>query len=275
MKLPEIFPAFDDCFSDLNQFILKLVAAYEAGTIRSWDDLEEKVHVFFTPERMEEMESLVPGWQKMASYSEGITLVHVMCVFLGLFMLPEFQRLTPHQKQLAKWIVLFHDIAKIHIQGKKDTMHAFRSGAETAKALPSFGFPTRRHFHERIDYWSEYTAQAFVLRDGDTALTPDNQKLPAILIGIDNLFGKDTEAALITKTVLLHISLHIDPFYPTPAALTEEEIKRFIHPTLFPLLRAMMLSDNEGWSLFKPETRAQRRLDANAAFERIEQILSE
>lgn len=119
MKLPEIFPAFDDCFSDLNQFILKLVEAYEAGTIRSWDDLEEKVHVFFTPERMEEMESLVPGWQKMASYSEGITLVHVMCVFLGLFMLPEFQSLTPHQKQLAKWIVLFHDIAKIHIQGKK------------------------------------------------------------------------------------------------------------------------------------------------------------
>ena len=275
MKLPEIFPAFDDCFSDLNQFILKLVEAYEAGTIRSWDDLEEKVHVFFTPERMEEMESLVPGWQKMASYSEGITLVHVMCVFLGLFMLPEFQSLTPHQKQLAKWIVLFHDIAKIHIQGKKDTLHAFRSGVETAKALPSFGFPTRQHFHERIDYWSEYTEQAFTFHDEDTAPKPDNQKLPAILIGIDNLFGKDTEAALITKTVLLHISLHIDPFYPTPAALTEEEIKRFINPTLFPLLRAMMLSDNEGWSLFKPETRAQRGLDANAAFERFEQILSE
>jgi len=275
VKTPEAFPSFDDSFSALNQFILELVRAYEAGNLKSWEDLEKKVNAFFTPERMEQTESLVPGWQKMASYTEGITLVHVMCVFLGLFMLPEFRRLTPDQQQMAKWIVLFHDIAKIHIQGKKDTMHAFRSGVETAKALPRFGFPTRLGFHERIGYWSNYTEQAFILRDGDTAPTPDNQKLPGILIGIGNLFGKDTAAALITKTVLLHISLHIDPHYPTPAALTDEEIKRFIHPNLFLLLRVMMLSDNEGWSLFQPETRAQRRRNADEAFERIEQIVLE
>lgn len=275
MKAPETFPAFDDCFSDLNQFILELVEAYEAGNLRSWTDLDEKVHAFFTPERMDEMESLVPGWKKMASYSEAITLVHVMCVFLGLFMLPEFRSLTAAQQQLAKWIVLFHDIAKFHIEGKKDTMHAFRSGVETAKALPSFAFPTRPHFYERIGYWSAYTEQAFIVPEAGTAPRPDNRKLPGILIGIDNLFGKDTPAALITKTVLLHISLHIDPFYPTPAALTDEEIKRFISASLFPLLQAMMLSDNEGWSLFKPEVRAQRRRNADAAFQRIEQIISE
>ena len=274
MKDPETFPAFDDCFSDLNQFILELVEAYEAGNLGSWTDLEVRVHAFFTPERMEEMESLVPGWKKMASYSEAITLVHVMCVFLGLFMLPEFRSLTAAQQQLAKWIVLFHDIAKFHIEGKKDTMHAFRSGVETAKALPSFGFPTRPHFYERIGYWSEYTEQAFIVPEADTAPRPDNRKLPGILIGIDNLFGKDAPAALITKTVLLHISLHIDPFYPTPAALTDEEIKRFISMSLFPLLQAMMLSDNEGWSLFQPETRAQRRRTADESFERIEQLLS-
>jgi hypothetical protein len=275
MKTSEPFPSFDDSFSDLNQFILELVRAYEAGNLKSWEDLEKKVNAFFTPERMEQMDSRVPGWQKMASYTEGITLVHVMCVFLGLFMLPEFKRLTPDQQQLAKWIVLFHDVAKIHIQGKKDTMHAFRSGVETAKALPSFGFPTRLGFHERISYWSDYTERAFFLHDGRTSPTPDNQKLPGILIGIDNLFGKDTAAALIIKTVLLHISLHIDPGYPTPAALTDEEIKRYISPSLFPLLRAMMYSDNEGWSLFQPDTRARRKRDADVAFERIEQIVLE
>ena len=273
MKAPEIFPAFDDCFSDLNRFILELMRAYESGNLTSWEDLESRVHVFFTPQRMDEMESLVPGWQKMSSYSGGITLVHVMCVFLGLFMLPEFRGLTPDQQQMAKWIILLHDIDKIHLPGKKDTMHAFRSGVQAAKALPSFGFPTRVHFHERIDYWSEHTEQAFILRDGDTAPKPDNRKLPGILIGIDNLFGKDTAAALITKTVLLHISLHIDPFYPTPAPLTEGEIKHYISPSLFPLLRAMMYSDNEGWSLFQPDTRARRRRDADVAFERIEQIV--
>ncbi len=268
-------PVFEDCFPELNQFIAELVEAYVSGQLTSWGDLDKMVKAFFTPERMKQMESQVPGWKKMASYSDGITLVHVMCVFLGLVMLPEFQALTLQQKQLAKWIVLFHDIDKFHIQGKKDTMHAFRSGVETAKALPRFGFPTRPHFHERIGYWSEYTTQAYTLPDGERAPKPDNRKLPGIFVGIDNLFGKDTPAALITKTVLLHISLHIDPFYPTPSALTEEEIKRYINHSLFPLLKAMMLADNEGWSLFNAETRAQRNRDAMQAFEIIERMISE
>ncbi len=273
MNAAQTFPAFDDCFPELNHFILELVKAYETGRLKSWDDLEEQVKAYFSPERMEQMESQVPGWKKMASYSDGITLVHVMCVFLGMSMLPEFQNLTLRQQQLAKWIVLFHDIDKFHIQGKKDTMHAFRSSVKTAKALPRFGFQTRPHFHERIGYWSEYTAQAYILQDGETAPKPDNQKLPGILIGIDNLFGKDTPAALITKTVLLHISLAIDPFYPTPAALMDNEIKHYIDPDLFPLLRVMMFADNEGWSLFDPETRAQRSKDALKAFGKIETLI--
>src|SRR4030095_52243 len=116
MNTTEIFPWFDDFFPDLNRFILELLETYEAGNIKSWSDLEEKVKTYFTPQRMEHMEAVMPGWQKMASYSDGITLVHVMGVFLGLFMLPEFQALTAEQKQLAKWIVLFHDeIGRAHV----------------------------------------------------------------------------------------------------------------------------------------------------------------
>jgi hypothetical protein len=273
MNAAQTFPAFDDCFPELNEFILELVKAYETGRLKSWDDLEEQVKAYFSPERMERMESQVSGWKKMASYSNGITLVHVMCVFLGISMLPEFQNLTRRQQQLAKWIVLLHDIAKFHIPGKKDTMHAFRSGVHTANLLPRFGFPTRHHFHERIRQWSNYTDQAFILGETNIVPKPDNQKLPGILIGIDNLFGKDTPAALITKTVLLHISLAIDPFYPTPAALTDNEIKHYIDIDLFPLVRVMMFADNEGWSLFNPETRAQRSKDALKAFGKIETLI--
>jgi len=216
----------------------------------------------------------VPGWQKMASYSGGITLVHVMCVFLGLFMLPEFQSLLPQQQQLAKWIVLFHDLCKIHIRRKKDMMHAFRSAALTANLLPKFGFPTTRKFPEIINSWSEYTVQAFIALDGGTAPKPDNQKLPGILSGLDQLYGQNTPATLIIKAVLFHISLDVDPFYDTPAPLTENEIKRFIDPKLLPILKVMMLSDNEGWSLFEPETRARQRRDTLQAFQRVEAIIS-
>jgi hypothetical protein len=274
MNTSEIFPGFDDGFPNLNQFILELVEDYKEGKIKSWDDLEEKVNTYFTPLWMEQMESMVPGWQKMASYTDGITLVHVMCVFLGLFMLPEFQSLTPNQKQMAKWIVLFHDIDKIHIRGKKDPMHAFRSGVQAAKALRRFGFPTSPKYEEIINSWSEYTIQAFLTDDASTVPTPDNRKLPVILAGIDQLYGENTPASLIIKTVLLHISLPVDPFYHTPAPLTQDETKRFIDPNLLPLLRVMMLADNEGWSLFELKTRARQRNDMLEAFEQVEKLIS-
>ena len=268
------FPRFDGYFADLNQFLLGLVRTYEAGEIGSWEDLDHQVKAYFTPARMEEMDALLPGWQKMASYTDGITLVHVMCVFLGMLMLPEFRSLTPGQQELAKWIVLLHDIDKVHIPGKKDPMHAFRSGVQAANLLPRFGFPTRDRYAERISQWSHFARGAYVHHDGETTPRPDNQKLPYLLIGIDNLLGRNAPAALITKTVLLHISLPVDPFYPTPAPLTDEEAKRYIDLELLPLLRVMMLADNEGWSIFDPETRSRQRNDTLHAFARLEQLIS-
>ena len=171
-----------------------------------------------------------------------------------------------------KWVILFHDIDKFHIRGKKDTMHAFNSGVVTANRLPDLGFSYTEAYPELIRYWSEYTLQAFI--QGEAAPTPDNRKLPGILQGIEQLFGKNMPATLIVKTVLLHISLHVDDQYPTPAPLTEQEAQEYIDGHLFPLLRVMMLSDNEGWSLFDPETRSRQRADTLAAFEKVKQLIS-
>src|SRR3972149_22887 len=90
MNITPAFPSFDIHLADLNQFILELVDAHEAGNIESWIDLEERVNAYFTPNRVDYISARAPGWRKMASYAEGITLVHVMCVFLGLYMMPEF-----------------------------------------------------------------------------------------------------------------------------------------------------------------------------------------
>ena len=272
MKPLAIFPSFGQQLHDLDEFILQLVHEYQAGRIDSWEQLEKRVHAFFTPSKMERMESIVPGWCEMASYTDGITLVHVTCVFLGMYMLPEFQNLTHEQQDLMKWVILFHDIAKFHIRGKKDTMHAFRSGVIAANTLNKLGFRTTERFPELIHSWSEYSDQAFI--PGKAAPTPDNQKLPGILSGIDQMYGPNTPATLIIKTVLLHISLHVDDMYPTPAPLTKEETKRYIDLNLFPLLQVMMLSDNEGWSLFDPETRARQRRDTLKAFEEVGKLIS-
>ena len=274
MTSPRAAPRFDEYFPELNRFILQLVNLYERDKICSWDDLEMEVKDFFDPETMVKMESLLPGWQKMASYSAGITLVHVMCVFLGMYMMPEFQDLTADRQNMMRWVILFHDIAKFHISGKKDTMHAFNSAVVAAWTLRRFGFPVTSKYSELIPYWTEETTHAFFVKEGDRAPTPDNRKLPQILAGIEQLYGENTPATLIVKTVLLHISLHVDKMYPTPAPLTKEETKRYVTPSLFPLLRVMMMSDNEGWSLFEPETRARQRKDTLAAFEEVGQMIA-
>jgi len=84
---------------------------------------------------------------------------------------------------------------------------------------------------------------------------------------------RDAPAALITKVVLLHISLDVDKNYPTPAPLTKTETQQLISPGVLPLLRVMMLSDNEGWSLFEPDVREQQRRDTLASFERVEELI--
>jgi len=268
------FPTFDIEFEKLNQFILTLVEEYDEGTIKSWDDLEERVRAFYTPEKMDYIEAKAPGLKKMSSYSDGFTLTHVTCVFLGMFMLPEFQALSTEQRQIAKWIILFHDIDKFHIHGKKDSMHAFNSAVVAAKILPAIGFPMTDDYDTEIHSWSEFTLNAFTMEDGDPAPKPDNRRLPEILLGIEQLFGKNTPACLIVKTALLHISLNVDKNYPTPSPLTEAETKEFISTSLLPLMKVMMLSDTEGWSLFEPEVREQQITDAMEAFERVERLIS-
>jgi hypothetical protein len=62
--------------------------------------------------------------------------------------------------------------------------------------------------------------------------------------------------------------------YPTPAPLTEDEIRTYIDDDLLPLLRVMMLADNEGWSMFEPEYRAKQRKDTLAAFDAVERLMS-
>lgn len=264
------FPSFDEELPELNQFILKLVKEYKVEKVRSWGDLDKRVKTFFTSEIMDNIEAKAPGWKKMASYSDGITLTHVTCVFLGMFMLPEFQSLTPEQQQTAKWIVLFHDIEKVHIRGKRDSFHAFQSAVNTAHSLPKIGFPVTDVYQVLIHTWSETTNSAFIMTgDNSEEKIPDNRKLPEIISGIDNMFGELAPAGLIVKIALLHYSINVVNDWPQPAPFTDDEITEYIGHELLPLLKVMMLADNEGWTIFEP-IREQQRNETLEVFSEIE-----
>jgi hypothetical protein len=223
---------------------------------------------------MEEMEEIVPGWEKMASYSDGVTLTHVMCVFLGLVMLPDYQALSQEQQQLAKWIVLFHDVEKAHIRGKRDLTHGFRGAVLTAQMLRNLGFEYRPEYDEIIGSWSELSGNAFIKPESSPDPIQDNQRLPEIIEGIENMFGKNTPAALITHGVLLHMSINVVKDFPQAAPLADGDIKKYINRDVLPLLKVMMLADNEGWVLFEPETRIIQRTETLAVFHEIEKMIA-
>jgi len=267
------FPGFDEQFEELDQFIIELVQQHHAGKIKSWDDLADRVHSFFTDQRMNEMESRVPHWCKMAAYADGLTLVHVMCVFMGLYSMPEFLSLTHQQQQLMKWVILFHDVEKEPRKGKRDHGHAFRSTVGAARTLPKLRFPVTQEYESIIDEWDEFTRAALTVREDTEEVIQDNQKLPNILNGIERMFGHNTPATLILKTILFHLSVDMN-FWPPPSPLTKTEVKMYIDTGLLPLLRVMNLGDNDGWNLFQPDLREQGRVDTLQVFEQIEKLIS-
>jgi len=266
------FPSFDSSLAGLNQFILDLVEADRAGKVTSWDELEEMVHAYFIPEKMEYIESLVPGWRKMASYMEGTTLVHVMCVFLGLFIMPEFLSMTEEQQQMMKWVILFHDIEKEPQKGKRDHGHAFRSAVAAARILPGLGFPVTTEYDGLINRWSEFTRSALTRSESLQDFVQDHRKLPEILDGIERMFGHDTPAALIVKTILFHLSIDMQP-WPPVTPLTDEEVGRYLDGELVLLMRAMNLGDSEGWNMFRQD-REKLRDATLEAFKKVERLVS-
>ena len=265
-------PNFDEQFSFLDQFVFELVDLYRDEAITSWAELDEKVKAFFVQDRMQQMEALVPGWKKMASFVEGVTLTHVICVFLGLYRMPEFLRMNEDQKGIMRWVILLHDVEKQPQTGKRDHAHAFRSAAAAARTLPSLGFRVTPEYDSIIDEWDQFTRTAITKLDNSPDPVQDNSKLSEILIGIERMFGRHTAAALIIKTILFHLSVNMKE-WPPPNPLSPEDVKMYIGRELVPLLRVMNLADNDGWALFDPIVRERQRLDVMQEFEKIEKII--
>ena len=272
MNAPLTFPSFEEKLPFLDQFILELVEAYHTEKINSWEELDKEVRVFFTPERMAEIEALVPGWQKMASYAEGVTLTHVTLVFLGLYRMPEFLDLAEEQREIMMWVILLHDVEKEPQAEKRDHAHAFRSAASAARILPNLGFPATSEYDSIIDEWDQFTRSAVTRLENPPDDVQDNNKLPEILMGIERMFGRHTPADLIIRTILFHLSVNMKE-WPPANPLSDEEVKRYIDRDLIPLLKVMNLGDNDGWTLFEQGVRERQRLDILEEFDKIEQIV--
>ena len=267
------FPLVETHLPQVMTFVSGLVQDYRSGKIQSWEMMTERVHSFFTPEMLDKVDAVAPGWREMSSCANGVTLVHVMCVFVGLLTCPEYQHASNTEQVLMKWIVLFHDLAKEVCNGQRDYTHGFRSAAKTGAILPRVGFSVMPEYENLFQEWFTFTTTATTKHDEAGVYIQDNRKLPEIITGTEQLFGYDTPATLIVKTVLLHSSIDVVEEWPQVAPLTESEIRRYLNNTLFPLLKMMMLVDNDGWVLFDLPTKEQYRQETLSVFGKLAPML--
>ena len=259
-------PQLHEHLPDLCAFVASQARDIAAGVTRDGDALARSIRDFYTPERMEAIERVVPGWSAMAAYANGATLHHVTQVMIALQLLPEYHQASGHLRCLLDWTVLQHDLGKQVISGQRDALHAFRGATMAARTLPRLGFPTSDDYGARLEPWTRRVLGAAVEAPDGKGLVQDGRALPDILREIEQLFGVDSAAALIVQAVLLHQSLNVVPDWPNPGSLSEADLARCIRPTLVPLLEAMMLVDSDAWQLFDPDSKAKFRQSTLAVF---------
>jgi hypothetical protein len=265
MEFPMSIPQVEEYLPELIAFVNRLVESFESGELNSWPIMTEKVQTFFTQEKMDKVEKVIPGWRAMSGYLDGATLVHVLSVLTALLMCPEYKQTAPDQQALMKWIVLFHDLAKLPQEEKRDHPHAFRSAARTGVTLPELGFTVQDDKLPLSDL-ALMTETAITKHTTTHENIQDNRKLPDIIGGIEKIFGAATPATLIVKTVLLHMAIDVVADWPQAAPLTDREIQQYVDSSLLPLLRIMMIVDNEAWALFDPVTKQRYREETLTVF---------
>jgi hypothetical protein len=244
-----------------------------AGELRDSRELSLRIRGFYTPALMQQVETVVPGWQTMAAYSNGATLDHITRALIALQNLPEYRRAGSRLQAMMEWTVLYHDVAKQVIDGQRDSLHAFRSGTLAARALPTLGFPASDSYGAELDPWTELVLNASTEAPDGKGSIQDNRVLPAIVRGIERLFGEGSAAALIVQSVLLHQSLNVVPEWPNPGSLADEDLPLCIRPALLPVLEALMLVDSDAWQLFDPADKARFRQSTLAAFANVRRLV--
>jgi hypothetical protein len=260
--------------SDLMAFIQQMKADLERGKFKDWQDFSQPIRQWFTSDRLQKIDATVMGWAEMSSYADQQTLIHLTAALLSLIGLPEYHALSPDDQNLALWIVLYHDVAKKAQQGKRDHTHGFRSAGICGKGLVHLGF-VRDVDENALHDWVRLTETAKIFSEKHNDFIQDNNGLDGIMQGIDTIFGgRDSPVWLILCGVLFHMSLDVVDEFPSSAPLTNEQIRAYISPTLFPLLRVMMLTDNAAWAVFSPERRAPQHEQLYREFNRVEGLIS-
>ena len=239
-KLPEVW-----------LFLDKLNAGVNSGAIKSAEDFTERCRKFYTPDRMAEIEAVVPGWRHMASFEDGKTLWHVNVAMVALLQLDEYRSMSPGQQTVQQWIVFLHDVGKEPGSGR-DHRHSFRSAAQAGRIMPKLGFPVTAAYPREFQHWFKLTDTATRFDEVQKLEIQDNSKLSKILGGAKRVFAEPTRTAVCA--IALHQSITSLAAWPVKAPLSDDQVAAYVDKDILPALLVLMLADSGGWNLFDRPT---------------------
>ncbi len=269
---PREIASVREALPELWAFLEELGAGVETGSIGSNAELVERCRRFYTADRMAEIEAVVPGWRRMASYADGKTLWHVNVAMLALLRLDEYRSLSPDRRIVQEWVVLLHDLAKEPVEGR-DHRHAFRSAAQAGRVLPGLGFPVTDAYRSEFPGWSDLVDTATRFDEAQDLEIHDNARLGEILDGAARIFPEPTRSAV--GAIALHQSITSLAAWPVKAPLTDAQVAAYLDRDVLPVLAALTLADSGGWNLFAPEALKAMYAETRAVFRELPRPASE
>jgi hypothetical protein len=173
-----------------------------------------------------------------------------------------------------------------------DSTHAFRSVVDAAKSLYRSGFPVwgmsvggDLQESESFQELERLVQSAVVYNPALGHLVQDNTKVGDVLNAIRELFGnRDSQEALlpgmtmaeqILRTVFLHQSLPDLVTYPNVAALTDEQIGKWIDMDTFRLLSIFIPVDSMSFRLHDESLLTKYQAEIKANMDRTATIISQ
>ena len=241
-------PALSEKLPRVWQAALNLKECIEKGVFKDWDSLYQQVDFLIEGKWIDAVETVIPGWEKIATQEAGITAKHTLVVLACCMNVSEYQQASSQTRREIEWAALFHDLDKDVLYGRGDGAHGVRSAAAAAQCLVDLGF----EFRSDGDFvaWLDLVKSA--QKQVDRKWLNDFSHLPAILTGLRYFFGVDTPAGRIIKAAMFHQSMPTVDDWPNPVILNDDEIRASLTLADMNVLGPLMLGDSDAWNVCEP-----------------------
>ena len=206
-------------------------------------------------------------WDELSTHDNTYFCKHTFATLCALYIDEDFLRMDAHDKNIMLWALLFHDIAKKGpptIQGR-DPFHPFTSASRAMMIFDRLGWIQRGQL---VGELAELIDGAFVVINYQKCM--DNTKLPEILGKLFFVTGmaRDinenfenygeiekghgrSERFLyeVIALILFHQSLNMNPLFPNPVCLNNQEILRYLSPRMVFLLYVLHKADHNSYNV--------------------------